>query len=101
MTDEIKIVEVKQSVFEDNDLDAQRLREQLKEEGTVLINLMSSPGAGKTTLLKKLAKEFEGELRLAVMEADIDSDVDTRAMLDAGVDTIQIHTGACATSMRI
>ena len=93
MTDEIKIVEVKQSVFEDNDLDAQRLREQLKEEGTVLINLMSSPGAGKTTLLRKLAKEFEGKLRLAVMEADIDSDVDTRAMLEAGVDTIQIHTG--------
>ena len=54
---------------------------------------MSSPGAGKTTLLRKLAKEFEGELRLAVMEADIDSDVDTRAMLEAGVDTIQIHTG--------
>ena len=91
--EDIKIIEVKQSIFEDNDLDAQRLRGQLKEEGTVLINLMSSPGAGKTTLLRKLAKEFEGELRLAVMEADIDSDVDTRAMLEAGVDTIQIHTG--------
>ena len=93
MTDEIRIIEVKQSVFEDNDLDANLLREQLREEGTVLINLMSSPGSGKTTLLRRLAKEFEGELRMAVMEADIDSDVDTRSMLEAGVDTIQIHTG--------
>ncbi len=91
--EDIKIIEVKQSVLADNDLDAQRLREELKNEGTVLINLMSSPGAGKTTLLKRLAKEFEGELHMAVMEADIDSDVDARAMHESGVDTIQIHTG--------
>ena len=91
--DDIRILEVKQSVFADNDADAQRLREQLKAEGTVLINMMASPGAGKTTLLKRLAKEFEGEFRFAVMEADIDSDVDARAMRETGVDTIQIHTG--------
>ena len=91
--EDIRIIEVRQSVFADNDEDAQRLREQLKKEGTYLINLMASPGAGKTSLLKKLAKEFEGKLRFAVMEADIDSDVDSRAMRESGVDTIQIHTG--------
>lgn len=90
---DIRIIEVKQSVFADNDADAQRLRSQLKKEGTVLINMMASPGAGKTTLLKKLAKEFEGNIRFAVMEADIDSDVDARAMLENGIDTVQIHTG--------
>ncbi len=91
--EEIKIIDVKQSVFADNDADADRLREQLKKEGTVLINLMASPGAGKTSLLKQLAAELSGKLRFAVMEADIDSDVDSRAMREAGVDCIQIHTG--------
>ena len=93
MTEDIRIIEVKQSVFADNDADAEELRRQLQEEGTVLLNMMASPGAGKTTLLKKLAKEFEGVLRFAVMEADIDSDVDARAIQEAGVDAIQIHTG--------
>ena len=93
MTEDIRIIEVKQSVFADNDADAEELRRQLQEEGTVLLNMMASPGAGKTTILKKLAKEFEGELHFAVMEADIDSDVDARAMREAGVDSIQIHTG--------
>lgn len=91
--EEIRIIEVKQSVFADNNADAERLRRQLKEEKTFLLNLMSSPGAGKTTFLRKLAAELKGELRLGVMEADIDSDVDARAMQQAGVDTIQIHTG--------
>ena len=91
--EEIRIIEVKQSVFADNNADAERLRRQLKEEKTFLLNLMSSPGAGKTTFLRKLAEELKGELRLGVMEADIDSDVDARAMRQAGVDTIQIHTG--------
>ena len=91
--DDIRIIEVKQSVFADNDADACRLRQQLKEEKTFLLNLMSSPGAGKTTLLRRLAAELEGKLRLGVMEADIDSDVDARAMQQIGVDTIQIHTG--------
>ena len=91
--DEIKIIQVKESVFADNNADAERLRRQLKEEKTFLLNLMSSPGAGKTTTLVQLAKELEGKLRWAVMEADIDSAVDTKTMLGAGIPTIQIHTG--------
>ena len=91
--EEIRVIEVKQSVFADNCADAERLRQQLKEDKTFLLNLMSSPGAGKTTLLRKLATELEGKLRLGVMEADIDSDVDARALQQAGVDSIQIHTG--------
>jgi len=91
--EEIRIIEVKQSVFADNNADADRLRLQLKQEKTFLLNIMSSPGAGKTSLLKRLAAELEGKLRFAVMEADIDSDVDARAMQQIGVDSIQIHTG--------
>ena len=91
--EDIRIIEVKQSVFEDNNADARRLRQQLKEEKTFLLNVMSSPGAGKTTLLRRLARELEGKLRWAVMEADIDSDVDARALQQIGVDAIQIHTG--------
>ncbi len=91
--DEIRIIEVKQSVFEDNNQDAERLREELKAEKTFLLNLMASPGAGKTSVLLKLAKELEGKIHWAVMEADIDSAVDAKLMLDAGVKTIQIHTG--------
>ena len=91
--EEIKIIEVKQSVFEDNNRDAEELRKKLKEEKTFLLNLMSSPGSGKTTTLKALAKELSGKLRWAVMEADIDSAVDAEAMANAGVPSIQIHTG--------
>ncbi|MBQ5898059.1 MAG: hydrogenase nickel incorporation protein HypB [Oscillospiraceae bacterium] len=91
--EEIKIIEVKQSVFEDNNKDAEELRKKLKEEKTFLLNLMSSPGSGKTTTLKALAKELSGKLRWAVMEADIDSAVDAEAMVNAGVPSIQIHTG--------
>ena len=91
--EDVRIIEVKESVFADNNADAQCLRRQLKEEKTFLLNLMSSPGAGKTTLLRRLAAELEGKLRFAVMEADIDSDVDARAMQQSGVDAIQIHTG--------
>lgn len=90
---EIKIIEVKESVFADNNADAQRLRDQLKEEKTFLLNVMSSPGSGKTTTLLALAKELEGKLRWAVMEADIDSVVDAQTMKEAGVEAIQIHTG--------
>ena len=90
---EIKIIEVKQSVFEDNNKDAEELRKKLKEEKTFLLNLMSSPGSGKTTTLKAHAKELFGKLRWAVMEADSDSAVDAEAMLNAGVPSIQIHTG--------
>lgn len=90
---EVRIIEVKQSVFHDNNADADRLRQQLKDEKTFLLNIMSSPGAGKTTLLKKIAVELNGKIKFAVMEADIDSDVDATAMQQIGVDAIQIHTG--------
>ena len=91
--DDVRIIEVKQSVFEDNNRDADELRAELKEKKTFLLNLMSSPGSGKTSLLLKLAEELKGKVKLGVMEADIDSAVDARTMLDAGVQTIQIHTG--------
>mgnify|MGYP002516118813 CR=1 FL=1 len=91
--DEVKIIEVKQGVFEENHKDAEELRKQLKSEKTFLLNLMSSPGAGKTTTLLALAKEFSGKISWSVMEADIDSAVDAETMQKVGVPTIQIHTG--------
>ena len=91
--DEIRIIEVKQSIFEDNGKDADRLRERLKSEKTFLLNLMSSPGSGKTTLLLALAKRLCGKIKVGIMEADIDSAVDAETMQNAGVETIQIHTG--------
>lgn len=90
---DVRIIEVKESVFADNDRDAAALRAQLEAEGTFLINLMSSPGSGKTSTLLSLAKALEGRVRMGVMEADIDSSVDAQAMLAAGVKAIQIHTG--------
>ena len=92
--DNIKIIEVKQGVFEENGRDADRIRARLKEEKTFLLNVMSSPGSGKTTLLLALAKELGSRLKIGVMEADIDSAVDAKTMHDAGVSSIQIHTGA-------
>ena len=91
--DEIRIIEVKQGVFEENNKDAEELRRKLKKEHTFLLNLMSSPGSGKTSTLLALAKEFEGIINWAVMEADIDSAVDAETMQKAGVRSIQIHTG--------
>ena len=91
--DSVKVIEIKQSIFEDNNADADRLRAQLKEEKTFLLNLMSSPGSGKTSVLLALAKEFEGKLKWGVMEADIDSDVDARTIAATGVKAIQLHTG--------
>ena len=91
--DEIRIIEVKQGVFEENSKDADALRNKLKQEQTFLLNLMSSPGSGKTSVLLALAKEFEGIINWAVMEADIDSAVDAQTMQKAGVRSIQIHTG--------
>ena len=88
-----KIIEVKESVFADNDREAARLRQDLKREGTFLLNLMSSPGSGKTTTLAATVRGLKDELRMGVMEADIDSDVDARTMAAAGVRTIQLHTG--------
>ena len=91
--DEVKIIEVKQGVFEENNKDADALRKKLKEEHTFLLNLMSSPGSGKTSTLLALAREFVGKINWAVMEADIDSAVDAETMLQAGIRSIQIHTG--------
>ena len=91
--DEMKIIELKESVLEDNDKDAEVLRTGLRENGCCLINLMSSPGSGKTTTLLALNRAFDGRLRWGVMEADIDSDVDAKTMRDAGVPSVQLHTG--------
>ena len=91
--DEIKIIELKESILEDNDRDADALRTELKDRGIYLINLMSAPGSGKTSTLIALAPYFKGRLRWAVMEADIDSDVDARAIAAAGIPSIQLHTG--------
>ena len=91
--EEIKIIELKESVLEDNDADAQALREELRAKGTCLLNLMSSPGSGKTSTLISLNRAFAGRLRWGVMEADIDSAVDAKTMLEAGVPAVQLHTG--------
>ncbi len=91
--DQVRIIEVKQSVFADNDKRAAQLRSELKKQGVFLLNLMSSPGAGKTTTLQRTAALLKDELKIGVMEADIDSDVDARAMAAAGVKSIQLHTG--------
>lgn len=90
---DFRIIEVKRSIFEDNDADANRLREELKAEKTFLLNLMSSPGAGKTTTLKRTIAALKDEMQIGIMEADIDSDVDAQAITEAGARAIQIHTG--------
>ena len=91
--DEIKIITLKQSVFADNNKDADLLRASLKDAKTFLINLMSSPGSGKTTTLVALSKILTKQWRMAIMEADIDSKVDAETLQKAGVDSIQLHTG--------
>ena len=89
----VRVIEIKKSVFENNDREADRLREELKEKGIFLLNLMSSPGAGKTTLLGRTIDLLKDEYRMAVMEADIDSDVDAKRMAEHGIEAIQLHTG--------
>ena len=91
--DKIRIIEVKESVFSDNNKDADKLRNELKTEKTFLLNLMSSPGSGKTTFLKGIASRLKDKINMGVMEADIDSDVDAMAMASCGVRSIQLHTG--------
>ena len=91
--EEVRIIALKESVLEDNDRDAQNLRDELRKRGTCLLNLMSSPGSGKTSTLLALNRAFNGRLRWGVMEADIDSAVDAQTMLDAGVPAVQLHTG--------
>lgn len=91
--DKVRIIEVKQSIFADNDRDADKLREELKIKKTFLLNLMSSPGSGKTTFLKGIIKRLKDDISIGVMEADIDSDVDALAIKKTGVKAIQLHTG--------
>ena len=92
--DDVKIIEIKKSVFADNDEDAAKLRKELKAKGVYLLNRLSSPGAGKTTTLVGTLKRIQDKVRVAVMEADIDSDVDAVKIKKAtGIPTIQLHTG--------
>lgn len=92
--DEIKVIEIKKNVFEDNDKDAEDLRKELKDKGVFLLNLMSAPGSGKTTTLIQTLNRIKNKVRVAVMEADIDSDVDAVKIKEAtGVSSIQLHTG--------
>ena len=88
-----KIIEVKQSVFEDNNKDANKLREECKDKGVFLLNVMSSPGAGKTTTLSRTLERLKDTMRIGIMEADIDSDVDAKTISEYGVRTIQLLTG--------
>ena len=90
---EFRVLEIKKSVFEDNDRQADLLREELKTKGIFLLNLMSSPGAGKTTTLGKTIAALKDKLTIGVMEADIDSDVDARTISETGAKVIQLHTG--------
>lgn len=91
--DNVKILEVKQSIFASNDEQAAQLRQSLKEKKIFLLNLMSAPGSGKTTTLHSTIAALKDELRIGVMEADIDSDVDAKAIAAAGAKAIQLHTG--------
>ena len=89
----VRILEVKQSVFANNDAQADKLRAELKEKGIYLLNLMSSPGSGKTTTLTRLIELLKKDLKIGVMEADIDSDVDAKTIAATGAKAIQLHTG--------
>ena len=91
--DSYRVIEVKQSVFADNDADAELLRQELKKQGTFLVNLMSSPGSGKTTTLTRLIENLKDDLKIGIMEADIDSDVDAGTISKTGAKVIQLHTG--------
>ncbi len=90
---ELKILEIKQNIFDDNNKEADKLRMSLKERKVFLLNLMSSPGSGKTTTLTRTIERLKDSLRIGVMEADIDSDVDAKKIAELGVESIQLHTG--------
>lgn len=91
--DAFRVIEIKQSVYADNNAEADRLRGEMKNSKTFLLNLMSSPGSGKTTFLKRTIGKLKNDLKIAVLEADIDSDVDARAVAEAGAEAVQLHTG--------
>ncbi len=90
---EVRILEIKQSVFADNDRQADLLRADLRRKGVFLLNLMSSPGSGKTTTLMRTIEALKDDFKIGVMEADIDSDVDARTVSGSGAKVIQLHTG--------
>lgn len=91
--DSFKIMEIKESVFKNNDEQANQLRERLSNEKTFLLNLMSSPGSGKTTTVLRTIEALKEEMRIGVLEADIDSDVDAKTVSETGTKVIQLHTG--------
>lgn len=91
--EKVRIIEVKESVFADNNREAERIRSELKKQKTFLLNLMSSPGSGKTSILIKTIEALRDEFRIGIMEADIDSSVDAERIAATGVRSIQIHTG--------
>ena len=93
LLEKVRILEVKQSVFANNDAQADKLRQELKAKGIYLLNLMSSPGSGKTTTLTRLIAALKDDLKIGVMEADIDSDVDAKTIAATGAKAIQLHTG--------
>ena len=91
--EKVRVIEIKESIFADNDREAERVRGELKQKRTYLLNLMSSPGAGKTTTLLRTIEALKDELRIGVMEADIDATVDAETIAASGVRSIQLHTG--------
>ena len=93
LMDDVQVIELKESILEDNNKDAEVLRQDLKQRKICLMNLMSSPGSGKTTTMLALDKYFKGKINWGVMEADIDSDVDAKTLIAAGIPSIQLHTG--------
>lgn len=90
---DVRVIEVKENILADNDKEAQILRDKLKSKKTFLMNLMSSPGSGKTTTLLRTVEQLKDKIKIGIMEADIDSDVDAKTMASAGVKSIQLHTG--------
>ena len=90
---DVRVIEVKENILADNDKEAQILRDKLKSKKTFLMNLMSSPGSGKTTTLLRTVEQLKDKIKIGIMEADIDSDVDAKTMAKAGVKSIQLHTG--------
>ncbi len=93
MANTFKVLEIKQSVFEDNNRQAALIRTELKQNGTFLLNLMSSPGSGKTTTLVRTIEALKNELKIGIIEADVDSDVDAHTISNTGARVIQVHTG--------
>ena len=90
---DVRVIEVKENILADNDKEAQILRDKLKSKKTFLMNLMSSPGSGKTTMLVRTVEQLKDKINIGIMEADVDSDVDAKTMANAGVKSIQLHTG--------